>query len=159
MTRKDIGCFFQTGKTSLFFTEHWNSIRASNTGTNGAATSIHEPKQLNIYPRDKHIQQNMAQRFAYSRHKLWANTGRLDMGLISSSTHQQSFHAFRWSWCAGHGHEGPSSDADLRWFLDSTRVLLKDSHHITKAATELRYKYINYRCPYSVQRAAGSFIN
>ena len=103
---------FQTGKTSLFFTEHWNSIRASNIGTKGVATSIHEPKQLTIYPRDKHIQQNMAQRFAYSRHKLWANTGRLDMGLISSSTHQQSFHAFRWSWCAGHGHEGPSSDAD-----------------------------------------------
>ena len=48
-----------------------------------------------------------------TRHKLGqANTRRIDMGLISSSTHQQSFHAFRWSWCAGHGHEGPSSDAD-----------------------------------------------
>ena len=94
---------FQTGKTSSFF---HRTLKF-----NPRFEHRHQWSRYK-YPRDKHIQQNMAQRFAYSRHKLWANTGRLDMGLISSSTHQQSFHAFRWSWCAGHGHEGPSSDAD-----------------------------------------------
>jgi hypothetical protein len=37
------------------FTEHWNSIRAPNTSTKRVATSIHEPKQLTIYPRDINI--------------------------------------------------------------------------------------------------------